>query len=275
MNPDLLQLVKLKKSLYNKNRSTKWRYDHLNLYYRKVCKNLKKLCKLALANYEFQLVKDKHNPKRLFAYVKSQQNSYSSIDSLSVHNAISTDRLEIANALNNQFHSVFVKESPSDLPSFPSRTSSNLDSISFSVHDISKHLAQLKAHKSIGPDGISPYVLRFSAHAFVAPLKLIFSMSFDQGAVPHDWSDAHITPIYKDKGNKTDPSNYRPSCYWHLFCVKSWKNSVVPLSPAILLPIDSSPVGNMVLSKTKPVTQISLSVLTSSLAWPPVTHQLT
>ena len=71
MNPDLLQLVKLKKSLFNKNRATKWRHVHLNFFYHEVSKNLKKQCKIALANYEFLLVSDKLNPKRLYAYIKS------------------------------------------------------------------------------------------------------------------------------------------------------------------------------------------------------------
>ena len=105
--------MKLKKSLFNKNRATKWRHEHLKLFYSEVSKYLKKLCKSALINYEFLLVSDKHNPKRLYAYVKSQQKTNPNIDSLSIHNVISSDSLYIANTLKNQFHSIFEKEPPS------------------------------------------------------------------------------------------------------------------------------------------------------------------
>jgi len=78
-------------------------------------------------------------------------------------------------------------------------------------------LTKLNPHKSIGPDGISPYVLRYSAQAFVVPLEIIFSKSLDQGAVPQYWSDAHITPLYK-KGNKSDPGNYRSISLTSVIC---------------------------------------------------------
>ena len=218
MNSDLLQLVKLKKSLFNKNRASNWKHEHLVFLYHQVRTNLKKLCKTSLSNYELSLVEDKLNPKRLFAYVKSHQKNISSIDSICVQNSISVDRLDIANTLNSQFHSVFVNDQPSrPLPFFPSRTNSSLDTFTFSPQDISKLLAQLNAHKSIGPDGISPYVLRYTADAFVAPLTIIFSQSLDQSSVPQHWSDAHISPIYK-KGNKTDPSNYRPISLTSVMC---------------------------------------------------------
>ena len=44
---------------------------------------------------------------------------------------------------------------------------------------------------------------------------------FDSGVVPHDWSVRKIIPIYKQKGDPTDPVNYRPitllSCLGKLF----------------------------------------------------------
>jgi hypothetical protein len=49
------------------------------------------------------------------------------------------------------------------------------------------------------------------------PLTLIFNKSLASGEVPDDWRDAHVTPIYK-KGQKSDPSNYRPVSLTSVCC---------------------------------------------------------
>jgi len=123
MNPTLHKLVKEKKRLFNNNRATKWKHEHLVYAYHSVNSVLKKQCKLALSTYELTLVSDKLNPKRLFAYIKSQQKISSGINFLSHNNDIISDRQSIANALNNQFYSVFVKDPlPLLLATFPPRT---------------------------------------------------------------------------------------------------------------------------------------------------------
>ena len=52
-------------------------------------------------------------------------------------------------------------------------------------------------------------------------LLKFFNIIFDSGIVPHDWSAGNIIPIYKQKGDPTDPENYRPitllSCLGKLF----------------------------------------------------------
>ncbi|KFU98815.1 hypothetical protein N340_11879, partial [Tauraco erythrolophus] len=70
-------------------------------------------------------------------------------------------------------------------------------------------LLRLDAHKSMGPDGIHPRVLRELADVIAKPLSFIFGQSWLTGEVPLDWRLADVTPIYK-KGRKEDPGNYRP-----------------------------------------------------------------
>ena len=41
-------------------------------------------------------------------------------------------------------------------------------------------------------------------------LTQIFNLTLTQNYIPSDWKKAKITPIYKGKGSKLDPSNYRP-----------------------------------------------------------------
>lgn len=49
----------------------------------------------------------------------------------------------------------------------------------------------------------------------------LFNLVFDTGLLPEPWSIGKIIPIYKQKGQTTDPSNYRPitllSCMGKLF----------------------------------------------------------
>ncbi|GAB0209309.1 mitochondrial enolase superfamily member 1 [Grus japonensis] len=70
-------------------------------------------------------------------------------------------------------------------------------------------LHHLDTHKSMGPDGIHPRVLRELAEELAKPLSIIYQQSWLTGEVPDDWRLANVTPIYK-KGQKEDPGNYRP-----------------------------------------------------------------
>ncbi|KFW61677.1 hypothetical protein AS28_01515, partial [Pygoscelis adeliae] len=74
------------------------------------------------------------------------------------------------------------------------------------VNDLLHHL---DTHKSMGPDGIHPRVLRELAEELAKPLSIIYQQSWLTGEVPDDWRLANVTPIYK-KGRKEDPGNYGP-----------------------------------------------------------------
>ncbi|KFQ39104.1 RNA-directed DNA polymerase from mobile element jockey, partial [Mesitornis unicolor] len=74
------------------------------------------------------------------------------------------------------------------------------------VRDLLHHL---DIHKSMGPDGIHPRVLRELAEVLAKPLPIISQQSWLTGEVPVDWTLANVTPIYK-KGWKEDVGNYRP-----------------------------------------------------------------
>ena len=41
------------------------------------------------------------------------------------------------------------------------------------------------------------------------PLAIIYQKLLDEGVCPNEWKNANVTPIHK-KGDRTDPSNYRP-----------------------------------------------------------------
>ncbi|KFO57589.1 RNA-directed DNA polymerase from mobile element jockey, partial [Corvus brachyrhynchos] len=74
------------------------------------------------------------------------------------------------------------------------------------VRDLLRHL---DPHKSMGPDGIPPRVMRELADELTKMLSIIYHQSWLTGEVPDDWKLASVTPIHK-KGWKEDPENYRP-----------------------------------------------------------------
>ncbi|KFQ12409.1 hypothetical protein N330_12757, partial [Leptosomus discolor] len=74
---------------------------------------------------------------------------------------------------------------------------------------VSDLLHHLDAHKSMGPDGLHPRVLKELAGVLTKPLSIIYQISWLNGEVPVDWRIANVTPIYK-KGRKEDLGNYRP-----------------------------------------------------------------
>ncbi|KAF2358138.1 Reverse transcriptase domain [Trinorchestia longiramus] len=67
----------------------------------------------------------------------------------------------------------------------------------------------LQHHKSTGPDGLGPRILKETAEVTSEPPTNIFNRSLETGIVPDEWKYANVTPIFK-KGNKQIPNNYRP-----------------------------------------------------------------
>ena len=80
-----------------------------------------------------------------------------------------------------------------------------------------KLLKNLDVSKSLGPDDINPFILKYMAYVFVTPITLIFKKSIELGTLPSAWKSARITPIFK-KGSKTEPSNYRPVSLTSIVC---------------------------------------------------------
>ncbi|XP_014792346.1 PREDICTED: RNA-directed DNA polymerase from mobile element jockey-like [Calidris pugnax] len=120
-----------------------------------------------------------------------------------------TEKTELQNAF---FASVFTaKAAPHESQTLETRERvwREEDSPSVGEEWVRDHLAKLDIHKSMGPDGMHPRVLRELVDVMSEPLSIILERSWRTGEVPEDWRKANITPVYK-RGKKEDPGNYRP-----------------------------------------------------------------
>ncbi|PKU42275.1 rna-directed dna polymerase from mobile element jockey-like [Limosa lapponica baueri] len=75
---------------------------------------------------------------------------------------------------------------------------------------IRDNLAKLDIHKSMGPDGMHPRVLRELTDVIAGPLSIIFERSWRTGEVPVLHGERQISLQSIKKGKMEDPGNYRP-----------------------------------------------------------------
>lgn len=59
-----------------------------------------------------------------------------------------------------------------------------------------KHIL-LDPHKSAGPDGLHPSLLRLLSPIIAAPPAHLFNYLLGTGVIPRDWVKAHVTFIFK------------------------------------------------------------------------------
>jgi len=75
---------------------------------------------------------------------------------------------------------------------------------------VATHLQKLKLTTNTDIIGMDCKLLRLGSHIIAKDLSDIINLSVESDTVPQDWKIARVTPIYKGKGCKDDPSNYRP-----------------------------------------------------------------
>ena len=87
--------------------------------------------------------------------------------------------------------------------------------------EINTAIKLLKLNKSSGIDDVLNEYIISTKHIFVPIYRKLFNLILENGIVPSDWVKGNIIPIYKNKGNKNEPNNYRPitllSCIGKLF----------------------------------------------------------
>ena len=87
--------------------------------------------------------------------------------------------------------------------------------------EITQAIQKLKNEKSPGQDFILNEYIKASIETFLPIYNNLFNIVLNTGTFPSEWNIGIISPIYKNKGNKNDPMNYRPitllSCLGKVF----------------------------------------------------------
>ena len=87
--------------------------------------------------------------------------------------------------------------------------------------EVLKCLSKLKLNKACSSDMILNEFLKFSETKMLTAFTKFFNLVFSSGLIPNEWSQGIIYPLYKNKGDKANPDNYRGitilSCFGKLF----------------------------------------------------------
>ena len=111
---------------------------------------------------------------------------------------------DMSEVLNKKFQSVFTKEPNFDANQEAPTPKQKLRGIKLAKERVLKALKSLDKSKAMGPDEISPWILKECAEELCQPIFMIFTNSLQQGKLPKIWKKANITPLYK-KGYKSNP----------------------------------------------------------------------
>ncbi|GAB0207970.1 mitochondrial enolase superfamily member 1 [Grus japonensis] len=182
--------------------------------FKNVVRECRDATRKAKASLELNLAKDvKDNKKGFFKYISSKRKSRENVGLLlNEVGALVTEDTEKAELLNAAFASVFAaKASPQETQTLEvgEKVWRKEDLPLVEEDQVREHLGNLDIHKSMGPDGMHPQVLRELADVIARPLSTIFERSWKTGEVPEDWRKASATLVLK-KGKKEDLGNYRP-----------------------------------------------------------------
>ena len=121
----------------------------------------------------------------------------------------------------------------------------------FNEQTILKKLNKFNISKSPGPDGIHPRVLFELRYELLEALNILFESSYKLGKLPDEWKFGHVTAVCK-KGNKSDPSNYRPISLTSVIC-KLMESIIRDHIIEFFFRIPISVINSMVLLKEDPL----------------------
>ena len=160
----------------------------------------------------------KNNNKVFWRYVNANRSSRAAIPELKRPDGTKAcSDEEKAEALNNQFSSVFTKEDTTDTQDAELNNQHTLSTLTITEERIQKKLSKMRTDKSPGPDGVHPLILKNLADILSKPLAKIFNNSVQSGLVPTEWKQGVVTAIYK-KGEKCLPANYRAITLTSVIC---------------------------------------------------------
>lgn len=151
----------------------------------------------------------KKDTKRFFSYFKVNNRKKERVGPIKDNNRLLETDIEIVEALNNHFSSVFTRENELNFLNMEDNKHKLIPDIEVKVDDIKEIVKDMKVDKAAGPDGIHCRIIKEGIDSIGIALKIIFTQSLNTGKIPNDWKIANVVPIFK-KGSKELMGNYRP-----------------------------------------------------------------
>ena len=132
------------------------------------------------------------------------------IPPLKINNEFITDDTEKAELFNAYFcEQSNLNDCHKNLPDFDDTLGIGLDNIIITELEVEDILNALNTSKAIGPDLISPRILKEGKNVLKYPLCKLFNLSLQQGIYPDLWKYANVIPVFK-KECPSNIKNYRP-----------------------------------------------------------------
>ncbi|XP_069118880.1 uncharacterized protein [Argopecten irradians] len=202
------QLINKSKRLHKQHKSK----PEIKHKYKATKSELQKQTRNAYLNYLEKMITDipideprsshpnkKHNPKKLFSYIKTTKKENSDITALRKDGHLLMDTTDKANILNQQFQSAFTQEQNTTIPDKGPSPHPIMPDIHITQQGIHKLLNNINPHKATGPDNIHGRILKELKDITAPILTKIFTCSLTTGTLPHDWKHANVNPIYKKR----------------------------------------------------------------------------
>jgi hypothetical protein len=147
--------------------------------------------------------------KSFFRYVNGRLSAHAEIPNLRRQDGswASTDA-EKAELLAAQFGSTYAADD-GNIPPLTQHSDTILDSVDFPVETIHTVLNGLKEDNCSGPDGFPRVFFKKFSRTLAPVLWFMFTALMTLGSVPSSWLLANVTALYKGKGSRFDPGNYR------------------------------------------------------------------
>ena len=176
---------------------------------RNICKQQANAC---YSNYinEIQL-KLSDNPKLFWKFIRDKNKETGIPKTMKYNDMCSSDGKLIVNMFAQHFSSAYgVSTDPGNNVLKVINSNLNLSSLHLTITEVLDKLNDIDIKKGSGPDKIHPIFLKNCAFALSRPFWLLFNYSLETGIFPHVWKLGHVTPVYKNNGDKDLVKNYRP-----------------------------------------------------------------
>jgi Reverse transcriptase (RNA-dependent DNA polymerase)/Endonuclease-reverse transcriptase len=198
-NAKTRKLIKIRDATARRMKGTTDRHqigEDLKIANKRVKSNLRRASK----EYGKELLSSK-DPKATWKFIKS-----------TTFTETYRERTNIEPVKLNEYFADIVK-SPSYEQSQVTSSCDQQDSFHLQplgVHAVKSMLSSLNARTAAGHDEIPGFLLKELASSLALNIAKIFNTTIATGIFPNSWKKANVTGVWKNKGSKKDPSNYRP-----------------------------------------------------------------